>query len=159
MTVTDNFEDRVALLLPLYLRKSRATLVKKAETQRTAARRAWTSLRQANWLGEVAARATSVQDIIKHLDEQGKRWADADTRPRFHEAVAQQIGDSLRRQVIDAIQTTAREAARVLRVEPPSDFTPAEAWVDREQLNLARLYIGALVTWRRIDSVVQEGSE
>lgn len=153
MTATDNFDARVALLLPLYLRKSRATLVKQAETQRTAARRAWASLRQANWLGEVAARATSVQDILKHLGKQGERWADKDTSPRFHEVIARQIGDSLRRQVISAMQTTAREAAQVLREEPPSDFTPTEAWVDQEQLNLARLYIGALVAWRRIDSV------
>lgn len=158
MTANNDFDAKVALLLPLYLRKSRAALVKQAETQRTAARRAWTSLRQANWLGEVAARATTVRDIIDHLETQGERWADKDTSPRFHAVIVRQIGDSLRREVTAAMQTTSKEAAQVLKVDPPSDFSPDAAWVDQEQLNLARLYIGALVAWRRIDSV-QEISE
>ena len=158
MTLPDNFDEHVALLLPLYLHQTRDTLLKKARTQRPDLARAWPSLRQANWLGEVAARAVSVQDIDRHLKKQGGRWADEKARPRLHEAISQRVGDSLKRQVVDAMQTTAREVAKVRKMKQLPEYTPDDAWVSREQLTLARLYIGALVAWRRID-LRQEGQE
>lgn len=156
MSDSTGFNEKVALLLPLYLRAAREKLVRRAETEHGAAARAWPSLRQANWLGEVAARARSVQEIVGHLEKQGERWADKETSPRFHESIARQIGEPLRREVLSAIETAAAKVAAVLAAEPPARFRPDETWVEREQLALARLYIGALVAWRRIGAV-EEG--
>jgi hypothetical protein len=158
MSRSPDFDAKVALFLPLYLRGAREKLVQRAATEGGAAARAWPSLRQANWLGEVAARAASVQDILKHLKAQGERWADKDTSPRFHDTISRQIADSLRREVITAMGTTASKVALLLHEEPPQIYQPDDAWIEREHLALARLYIGALVAWRRI-AAVQEGEK
>jgi hypothetical protein len=157
MTMPDNFDQQVALLLPLYLRKPKEALLKDAAKQRPTLGRAWKSVRQANWLGEVTARATSVQDILNHLKEQGKeRWADTEASPRLYEIIAGQIGDKLQRQVTKAIQDAAARTATVRGISHPAGHGPDSAWIQREQLALARLYIGALVAWHRID-LMQEG--
>jgi hypothetical protein len=157
MSVSTDFDKQVALLLPLYLRGTRERLVDQAKAERDAADRAWPSLRQANWLGEVAARATRVQDIVAHLDKQGERWADKDAQPpRLHQTIARHIGDALRRQILEAMRTTAGKVAEVLGEEAPADYSPSETQVDQEQLKLARLYVGALVAWHRVENRPEE---
>jgi hypothetical protein len=156
MNFPENFDKQVALLLPLYLREPREALLQDAKSRRSDLKRAWPSLRQANWLGEVAARANSVQEILNHLNKQGERWADEGVSPRLSEIIAGQTGDRLKRDVDTAIRNTAMQVAQVLNLKNLPGYVPDEAWVAREHLALARLYIGALVTWRRID-MAQEG--
>jgi hypothetical protein len=159
MNLPDDYDHQVALLLPLYLRAVRKELQEKARSQRPALKQAWPALRQANWLGEVAARAVTVQEILAHLEEQGKkRWADEKAHPRLHAVIAEKIGEPLRQQVTAAIQNAAKNVAKVQKIAEMPAYMPDRAWVQREQLALARLYIGALVAWRRTD-LFQEAEE
>ena len=157
MSFPEGFDEQVALLLPLHLRGPRNALLRDASRRRPALKEAWPSLRQANWLGEEAARATSVQDILNHLEQQGprwadERWADEQASPRLHEIIASKSGDRLKRDVAGAMRTAAAQVAEILNLRDLPESVPDEAWIARPQLALARLYIGVLVTQRRIDS-------
>lgn len=152
MIRSTDFERKVALMLPLYLRTTRHLLQTTAKQQRSAAETAWPSLRQANWLAEVAARATKVEDIIGHLQKQGVRWAESS----LAEQIEKEIGDGLREKVVQAMKDAAKKVGQTLPQEPVAPFRPDYAWVAQEQLILARFYIGALVTWRRIDESAKE---
>jgi hypothetical protein len=156
MSFPEGFDEQVALLLPLHLRGPRDALLRDASRRRPTLKEAWPSLRQANWLGEEAARATSVQDILKHLEQQGPRWADKEDGPRLHEIIVGRIGDRLKRDVDGAIRNAAAQVAEILNLRDLPGYVPDEAWVVREHLSLARLYIGTLVTWRRIDMAWEE---
>lgn len=156
MSFPEGFDEQIALLLPLHLRGPREALLRDANRRRPALKKAWPSLRQANWLGEEAARATSVQDILKHLEQQGPRWADKQASPRLHEIIADKIGNRLKQDVVVAIRNAAAQVAEILDLRDLPEYVPDEAWTAREQLALARLYIGALVTLRRID-MAREG--
>lgn len=164
MTDTTTRDQYLALILPLHLRTVRESLQRDATAQRQHLKEAWPSLRQANWLGEVAARARTVQDIVDHLNKQGKRWADASEeaakkrggRPALHEVIAQQIGDNLDKQVRSAFDRGMSELQN-LKLAPAHDtYRPGAAWVQQERLILARQYIGDLIAWYRIDHMPEE---
>lgn len=156
MSFPEDFDQQVALFLRLHLRGTREMLQRDARERLPALRRAWPSLRQANWLAEVAARATSVEDILNHLKQQGVRWADGQASPRLHKTIAEKIDHRLKRDVERSINSAAEHVAETLNLRDLPKYVPDEAWVRREYLALARLYIGTLVTWRRTD-IAREG--
>jgi len=157
MSFPEGFDEQVSVLLPLHLRRPREALLRDASSRRPTLKEAWPSLRQANWLGEETARATAVQDILQHLEQQGPRWADQRASPRLHQIIADKIGDHLKQDVESAMRNAAAQVAEILNLKDLPEYVPDQAWVAREQLALARLYVGTLVTMRRIDSEREGG--
>lgn len=147
------FMQHLQLFLPRYLHPTQELMIRQARALREegALTRAWPSVRQANWLAEVAARAVTVQDIISHLKSQGPRWKDSDRRPPLHKTIARAIGDQLYADVEQAVQNAAERVNSVLAGGAPADWAPTPDLIGAQQLALARIYIGALVTWRRAD--------
>lgn len=99
----------------------------------------------------MAIRATSVEDIIGHLNKQGKRWADQGTNKPLAQVIADEIGPLLREQVVEAMEVAARKVTTLPEALRRPTYVPNPDWVAQEQLALARLYMGVLVAWRRID--------
>jgi len=147
-------ETQILLFAPIYLKVLKDQMIKKAQQMREDGelRCAWRSLSQPNWLAEVAARALSVSDIVEHLDGQGRRWADVDKKLPLHEQIRRVIDDQLRPQVKNALENAGADVL-IYREESDRAWQPSAAQISAAQLDLAREFINALVTWRRIEEV------
>lgn len=159
MSFPADFDKYIALRLPVDLHARRDELQYDAMRRRPALKKAWPSLHLANWLNETAARAGKVQDIVDHLHKQRKRRTDDRALQELYEIIEEKIGNSLRNEVERAICNAAAEVLRALNLRDLPAYVPHEAWLRREHLAMTRLYIGALVNWRRIDMALETERE
>lgn len=143
-----DINQHIALILPVELDYIRQRLRHQAQTQRKTAKDTWGSLRQANWLADVATRATRLKEITTHIEKQGKRWHE---KPTLANHITQEIGEKLRHSVVEAIESAANKVTPILSPESIQPYKPDPTWVTQEQLKLARFYIGLLTTQYRID--------